>query len=58
MTTSSKPIPRKTSAATSRRTPMDAVASRSTRRRTPSKTKKTARTAMPSWLRKIGRAHV
>lgn len=53
MTTSSKPIPRKTSAATSRRTPMDAVASRSTRRRTPSKTKKTARTAMPSWLRNV-----
>lgn len=53
MTTSRKPIPRKTSAATSRRTPMDAVASRSTRRRTPSKTKKTARTAMPSWLRNV-----
>ncbi len=53
MTTSRKPIPRKTSAATSRRTPMDAVASRSTRRRTPSKTKKTARTAMPSWLRTV-----
>jgi lysozyme len=32
---------------------MDAVASRSTRRRTPSKTKKTARTAMPSWLRNV-----
>ena len=53
MTTSRKPIPRKTSAATSRRTPMDAVAARSTRRRTPSKTKKTARTAMPSWLRNV-----
>ena len=53
MTTSRKPIPRKTSAATSRRTPMDAVASRSTRRRTPSKAKKTARTAMPSWLRNV-----
>ena len=53
MTTSRKPIPRKTSAATSHRTPMDAVASRSTRRRTPSKTKKTARTAMPSWLRNV-----
>ena len=53
MTTSRKPIPRKTSAATSRRTPMDAVASRSTRRRTPSKTKKTVRTAMPSWLRNV-----
>ena len=53
MTTSRKPIPHKTSAATSRRTPMDAVASRSTRRRTPSKTKKTARTAMPSWLRNV-----
>lgn len=53
MTTSRKPIPRKTSAATSRRTPMDAVASRSTRRRTPSKAKKTARTAMPSWLRTV-----
>lgn len=53
MTTSRKPIPRKTSAATSRRTPMDAVVSRSTRRRTPSKTKKTARTAMPSWLRTV-----
>lgn len=53
MTTSRKPIPRKTSAATSRRTPMDAVASRSTRRRTPSKTKKTARTAIPSWLRNV-----
>jgi putative glycosylhydrolase len=32
---------------------MDAVASRSTRRRTPSKAKKTARTAMPSWLRNV-----
>ncbi|UAK44863.1 glycoside hydrolase family 25 protein [Bacteroides nordii] len=32
---------------------MDAVAARSTRRRTPSKTKKTARTAMPSWLRNV-----
>ena len=53
MTTSRKPIPHKTSAATSRRTPMDAVAARSTRRRTPSKTKKTARTAMPSWLRNV-----
>ena len=53
MTTSRKPIPRKTSTAASRRTPMDAIASRSTRRRTPSKTKKTARTAMPSWLRNL-----
>ena len=43
MTTSRKPIPHKTSA----------VAARSTRRRTPSKTKKTARTAMPSWLRNV-----
>ncbi|WP_373125595.1 glycoside hydrolase family 25 protein [Bacteroides sp. HPS0048] len=32
---------------------MDAVASRSTRRRTPSKTKKAARTVMPSWLRNV-----
>ena len=53
MTSSRKPITHKTSAATSRRTPMDAVAARSTRRRTPSKTKKTARTAMPSWLRNV-----
>ncbi len=53
MTTSRKPIPRKTSTAASRRTSMDAVASRSTRRRTPSKTKKAARTVMPSWLRNV-----
>ena len=53
MTTSRKPIPRKTSTAAARRTPMDAVASCSTRRRTPSKTKKTVHTAMPSWLRNV-----
>lgn len=53
MTTSRKPIPRKTSTAAARRTSMDAVASRSTRRRTPSKTKKAARTVMPSWLRNV-----
>lgn len=47
------PIPRKTSAATSRRNPMNAVTSRRTQRRTSSKTKKSVRPGMPSWLRNI-----